>query len=229
MNSKEHNRKVAISRWNKVLESERKSILNTDEGLVLKAAICGFLAGDGSITIRKQNNSLHCETRFYPDDEQMLNAYLDAVKKVYGKLPSVSKIKNKKKMFYVRITSKTMTEDLVDLTDFGLYKWNPPENLFSVHGAKEAWLRAFFSAEAYVGPNHIKIQTVNKEGMEKVSKLLSDLDIMHNAYHYIPKNSMHSVIYILVIGRKEARKMFYKKIGFYHSKKTESLKKSLGL
>ena len=32
-----------------------------------------------------------------------------------------------------------------------------------------------------------------------------------------------------MINRKESRKLFYKKIGFYHSKKTEALKNSLGL
>jgi hypothetical protein len=50
MNLSERNRKVASSRWNKIHVLEFQQINNN---LVKKAALCGFLAGDGSVQIRK--------------------------------------------------------------------------------------------------------------------------------------------------------------------------------
>lgn len=226
MNLTERNTKVALSHWARVLNKERAKIKNNKKGLTYKAILCGFLAGDGSVEIRKDRKYLHYEIRFYPEDRIMLHEYCKAMKYVYDKIP---KIKRKNKFFYVRLTSRTVVEDIVKYSNFGLYKWTLPLELFNVKGAKEAWLRAFFSAEGYVNNWSIKIQTVNTNGIKEVSKLLNEIGIRHKYYEYNPKKNNHSTVGIVVIMQKESRKTFYEKVGFWHSKKTNKLKKSLNL
>ncbi len=220
--------KASISRWQKVFTKEKGRIINTDEGFRLKALLCGFLAGDGCLEIRKEKKSghIHYDVRFFPDDSIMQKAYCDAIKYVYGKEPKITK---KGSITCVRVLSKTVVEDLFSYANFGIYKWSIPLKLFSVHGSKESWLRGFFSAEGYVGPRHIKVQTVNKEGIKGVSALLSELKISHGCYTYTPKKPNHSIVNIIMIHTKEARNIFYKKIGFDHYKKSCALKKSLGM
>lgn len=226
MNLSSRNKKVAIARWHKIIEKEKKNIKNNANAICLKAAICGFLAGDGCVKIRKRHSFFHYEIRFYPDDLVMIQKYCYAIKYIYDKVPHVTKLKN---LFQVSITFRTILEDLVEVASFGLKTWQPSAKLFLTQNAKAHWLRAFFSAEAYVGKNAIKIQTVNKKGMREVSKLLFDFGINHKRYKYIPKNLNYSPVEILMIFRKDARKLFYERIGFWHRKKTEALKKSLNL
>jgi hypothetical protein len=155
----ERNRKVALSRWSKFHKQEREKFQNTNEMLGFKSAICGFLSGDGSVQVRKEESFLHYQVDFFPDDDVMLETYLEFIKKLYNKRPSVRK---KGKLDYVRLSSKSVVEDLLSISSFGLKKWKIPSKLFSESGAKEAWLRAFFSAEAYVGPKTIRLQTINQ-------------------------------------------------------------------
>lgn len=216
------NRKVAVARWTKIIGNEKQRIANTTEAQILKAAICGFLAGDGSVQARKEKSFYRYQLDFFPDDALMLTTYCNALREVYNKIPSVVVRDN---VYNVRLTSRTVTEDLLSLARFGVKKWTLPYELFLVPGAKEAWLRAFFSAEAYVGQNHIKIQTTNKEGMECLSKLLGELLINHNCYEYTPKKQNYSLVTIIVIRKKEALIAYDQKIGFFHKKKTDRLKK----
>lgn len=226
MNIAERNKKVALSRWSKILTKEKEELSNTPQSIQLKSAICGFLAGDGNICKRFYKGRLHCEVRFFPDNQEMIKTYCKFIKLLYKKTPW---IKNHQEYSQVRITSKTIVEDLTDITKFGIHDWRLPIKLFEINGAKENWLRAFFSAEAYVGPNVIKVQTVNKEGMLEISNILNELGIQHNFYYYTPKITKQSQVAIITIGTKKARRIFYDKIGFWHSKKTEALKKTLRL
>lgn len=221
MNISEHNRKVAISRWSKVQEKERSLIGRSFSAMVAKAAICGFLAGDGCVSTRKS----HAEIGFYPDDLIMLRKYLAFMQTVYHKVPTVQ---NHNSFFLVRAASRAIHEDLNSVAEFGIKRWIVPWQLFNFKGAKEAWLRAFFSAEAYVGHDHIKVQTVNQQGMAQISVLLSDLGIEHRLYQYTPASEKHSQVHIIQI-RGNARKKYFDQIGFWHSRKTLKLKKSLGL
>jgi hypothetical protein len=226
MNLSERNKKVAISRWSKLHKLETDTISNKTEHLILKSKICGFLAGDGSVQIRKEKSFYHYQIDFFPDDEFMLQNYLMAIKKIYKKTPLVRRRDN---VYVVRITSKVIVTDLKKITSFGLRNWTLPESLFNTKGTKEAWLRAFFSAEAYVDKKSIKIQTINCSGMDRVSKLLSELGIENKLYEYIPKQKNCSKVYIIMITKKDARRKYYNSIGFLHSKKTERLKKAVVL
>lgn len=218
------NSKVAKARWMKIRAIETAHIPNTDEALRWKAALCGFLAGDGSVKKREAGSFSHYDIKFYPDDGMMLSAYLYAIQLVYSKTPTITVEDN---VFHARLASRTVYEDLTKSAEFGIHTWTVSRKLFHIPGAREAWLRAFFSAEAYVGPNSIKLQTVNKNGILEVSGLLTELGIDNRVYYYVPKNPKHSQVSIIHITKKEARRIFLDKIGFWHTKKTAALKKAL--
>jgi len=226
MNLSKRNKKAAISRWGKVHAKQKESIPKDKKSLLIKAAICGFLAGDGSVQKRKEKNYYKHQIDFFPDDKIMMNTYLKQIKKLYNKTPSIRK---KNKFYSVRISSKTIYEDLTNHAKFGLKNWTLPKNLFELKEAKQNWLKAFFSAEAYVNKSCIKIQTVNKEGMKEISNVLNSLGIYNNYYEYNPKKKSESPVYIINILRKESRLKFYNTIGFWHEKKSKTLKEALGL
>ncbi|MEK6968881.1 MAG: LAGLIDADG family homing endonuclease [Nanoarchaeota archaeon] len=215
------NKKIAESRWDAKIKEEKSKILNTDEATILKAILCGFLAGDGSVQVRKEKSCYHYQLDFFPDDELMMDIYIKAIKKVYQKEPSVRIRDN---VFHVRKTSKTIVTDLLELTRFETKLWSIPKFVLDCKKTKVAWLKAFFSAEAYVNKKSIKIQTVNKTGMGEISKLLDEFQIKHRTYEYQPKKKNHSRVYIIFIGPKSERKKYYEEIGFYHSKKNKILK-----
>jgi hypothetical protein len=104
-----------------------------------------------------------------------------------------------------------------------------PKSLFKIKGAKENWLKAFFSAEAYVGKKAIKVQTINQKSMKKVSNLLKGLGIENNYYEYNSKKVSDSPVGIIMITRISSRLKYHDSIGFWHSKKTLALKESLDL
>lgn len=220
------NKKVALARWNTKITNERSKILQTNEGRILKAMICGFLAGDGSVQMRKEKSFYHYQLDFFPDDKLMMKKYIYAINKVYKKNPCI-KIKNK--FFCVRKTSKTIVTDLLKIAKFDTKNWSLPHSLLTCNKSKAAWLNAFFSAEAYVNSKVIRVQTVNKNGMNKISELLEYFQIKHKRYEYQPKKDNHSKVHIISINQKSERKKYYEEIGFWHEKKTMALKAALNL
>jgi len=226
MNISKRNKKVAISRWKKKHSEERAKIKNNREALLLKASICGFLAGDGSVQKRKEKSFFHYQIDFFPDDPLMRDTYIKQIKKVYEKEPTLKKMNN---FYTVRLTSKVVVEDLLALSNFKTKEWRIPKSLVLVEGAVENWLKAFFSAEAYVSLKSIKIQTVNEKGMNDIANALRIIDINTKQYEYSPKKDTHSKVSILFINKKSDRLKFLSKIGFWHQKKTKRLSESLDL
>ena len=226
MTISERNRKVAIARWENIRSNERANISNDADSKYFKAVVCGFLAGDGSVQRRQEKGFFHHQIDFFPDDKIMLDMYCQSIKYLYNKEPSIKKRNN---LYYVRLSSKTIHDDLTGIANFGLYKWRVPFSLLSSCREKVAWLKAFFSAEGHVNNNAIRVQTVNKNGMLEVSKLLNEIGISHKYYEYLPKNCESSKVSIINIGRKEARKSFSISVGFWHSKKTKILNRALAL
>jgi len=220
------NKKIANSRWEAKIKKERNQILNTEKANVLKAMICGFLAGDGSVQVRKEKSFYHYQLDFFPDDKLMMEKYINAIKKVYRKTPSIRLRDN---VFHVRKTSKTIVTDLLKLACFDTQTWSIPDKILNNKETKAAWLNAFFSAEAYVNKNSIRIQIVNKKGINDISKLLDYFEIKHRTYEYLPKKENYSKVYILTITQKNERRKFYKKIGFWHEKKNTVLRATLNL
>ena len=226
MKLSKRNRKVAVARWKKTHTKEIENIPKDKKSLVTKAAICGFLAGDGSVQKRKEKNYYHHQIDFFPDDRLMRDTYIKQIKQLYHKTPSVRK---KNKFYSVRISSKTIYKDLNNHAKFGLKNWVLPKELFGLEGAKQNWLRAFFSAEAYVNKKCIKVQTVNKKGMKEISKVLNGLGIHNSYYEYNSIKKSESPVFIIHIRRKESMLNFYNTIGFWHEKKSKVLKEALGL
>ena len=223
MDLSEHNKKVAISRWSKIITKEKENI---NHNSVLKSALCGFLAGDGYIAIREEKKNKHYEIGFFPDDPIMLDSYCLFLDKIYHKKPQIRKVN---KMFRVRLTSKMIVEDLMKLAKFGHYEWSLPKSIFSTNKEIISWLKAFFSAEAYVNPKWIRVQSVNKKSLKEVSALLDLLNIENKIYEYNPKQIKYSSVGIISIHKKEARKKYLETIGFWHSKKEFMLRKALDL
>ena len=127
----------------------------------------------------------------------------------------------------MRLTSKIVVLDLLNYASFGLKEWSIP--LLSSNKERINWLKGFFSAEAYVGKDCIKIQTVNKKGMKQVSNLLNKLDIEHKEYFYSPLKKNYSKVYIISILKKSSRMRYLNKIGFFHEKKRDKLRETLSL
>lgn len=220
------NKKVALARWKKVFERERNGISTDKDAALLKIIICGFLAGDGSVQIRKEKDKYHFQIDFFPDDEMMVKVYCDAMASVYHKKPSIRRRDN---VFHVRLTSRTIVEDIRKLAAFGIKNWSIPDLAQHEDIYSKAWLKAFFSAEGYVGKNSIKVQTVNRNGMSQVSELLKKIKIEHKFYKYEPKKATESTVFIILILKKQARELYLNEIGFWQSRKNTALMNSLNL
>jgi len=225
MNINEQNRKVALSRWSKIHEKERIIINKNSKKYPLKARLCGFLAGDGSIMVRKDNNrKMHYVLRFFPDHESLIKPFIESLFEIYNKKPIIKKDYRCNGLICY---SKVVVQDLLNITKFGVLKWQVPFKILKDRKSKIEWLRAFFDSEGYVGKNHIKIQTVNKRGMNDIEKLLADFDIKSKRYVYHPKNKNWHIVYILIIGSKSEQMKFLNTIGFNHQIKLNKLKKML--
>ncbi len=212
--------------WDRIINKQLASFPKSSDSMDLRALLCGFLAGDGSVQVRREGKYFHYQLDFFPDDELMMNTYIDIVKCLYSKVPSVRFRDN---VFHVRLTSKAILLDILSYANFGLKSWNIPCFISNNPLRMSLWLKGFFSAEAYVGKKEIKVQTVNETGMAELSSLLSNLGIDHSCYSYTPKIKNHSKTYIVVIGRKEARLKYFRKVGFFHSKKHTKLSHTLSL
>jgi hypothetical protein len=222
-------RKSALKRWKRQLEYDTSKIPKDKESLLKKVALCGFLAGDGCVQVRKErkeDNYFRYQLDLFSDDKLMLNTYCSFIEEIYNKKPTIS---NRDNMFVARLSLKFIVLDLLKICNFGMYKWSFPNKLFKIKGSKEAWLRAFFSAEGYVGKRVIKIQSVNIKSIKIVLKMLSDFDIKGNYYEYSSKNKNHSKVGMIFINDKRCRLNYYNKIGFWHEKKNLALKKELDL
>jgi len=221
MNIRERNTKNVLSRWKKKHNEELKWIKYTKNIDFLKARICGYLAGDGNVSIRRENysNKMHHEIRFFPDHISLIKPYIFAFKRAYNKTPIVKKMKNH---YEVRINSKIVVNDLLSLCSFGSKNWTVPK--FNNKKCIVEWLRAMFDSDSYVGNKYIRLKTVNKEGLESVKKALNTLNIeTGKIYKYKPKNKKWSTNYILDIRKIDSLKKFSETIGFKHKVKKEKL------
>lgn len=222
------NRKVALHRWHKVLESKTTEIKSaTRKYRSLKALIVGYLMGDGCVTVRKDSrDTVHHVILFYPDDKKMLIAFLSAFERVYK---HSSKPKRLPGYFKVAVYSKPIVIDLLKLGPFRSLEWSVPKMLLTTKKSKIAWLRAFYDCEAYVGPKIITVQSVNKQGLEQVQILLKEFNITSRLYSYKRKQLTWNTNFLLCIIKKVDRAKFLRHIGFNHTKKQAKLQKYAGV
>lgn len=74
-----------------------------------------------------------------------------------------------------------------------------------------------------------QIQSVNLRSIKKVHRLLKEFGVNGNYYRYVPKNKNHSDVGMIFINDRISRLNYLNKIGFWHKRKEDLLKKSLGL
>lgn len=205
------NRKVALSRWEKIHQKQRARIIADNFSLALLA---GLLAGDGSVQRRRVAKNIRYQLDLYADDEVMVLFYCHALFFCYGLMPTV---KYRGKMLVIRLTSKIVTIDLLERFDFGLRSWSVPK-LSLLH--TKQWLKGFYSAEGYVGKRVIRVQTINHKGMLQVARALRKLQIKNSLYRY-------TGVTIICILQLESRRRFACEIGFCHASKQAALARQL--
>lgn len=197
-------------------EVETIKLLNSkkDENL---ARICGFLCGDGNISVwTDKNNHNHYEVRFFPDDLEMAVVYINSFEKFFGMKP---KMFDRKNYYNVLLCSKIAADYLRNNFNFGVYNWRAPMNILDSNKNKIEFVKAFFDCEAYVGKKSICVQSVCKEGLLDIKEMLFSLGINSKIYKYERKNKNWKDNYLLFIIDKENIIKYQKLIGFNHSVK----------
>ena len=220
----ERNALVAQRRWTRVHDLEHARIRTDEQAMCMKAALCGFLAGDGNVVHRVEKMCERWKITFFPDDEVMLNTFEHFIHSIYDKRLTITR---EKAYYYVQLTSKSTAIDLLELGCFSMHNWRIPDFVLKNNYYLIAWIRAFFSAEGYVSDSVIRVQTVNKQGMKQLSQALESLHITNRTYTYTPKQSNHSQVNIVIISHFAMRRRYKQLIGFWHDKKTQTLHKAL--
>jgi len=224
MNLSERNRKVAISRWEKIHSKVRiKNNLSKE-----KIAINAYLCGDGNIKIRKKG--FYYEIRFYMDDLSVSKRIVDLFKKEFEITPKIRKMKSKvpngRGYYKIEICNRPACENLLEIGKYGSLDWEIPQKLNKE--LKKEWVKCFFDCEAHVNLHRkqIQVKSINSEGLSNVKSILEDFGISSKIYGpYKQKKEQHNDYSLLTILRKEGIRKYAKLIGFYHSHKTKSLKR----
>ncbi len=197
--------------------------------LELKARVCGYLAGDGSIFKRRNAslNSFRYDIAFYPDNLEMAESFNQAFYKLYDRRFKIRKHKFKK-YYKLKGCHQVAYFDLTKITKFGTHDWRVPFDFLKTNPMKVEWLKAFFDCESYVGKNKIQLQSVNKKGICEIKDLLENLDIeTSKIYKYERKQKNWNTNYLLEIRKKSNLNKYLKLIGFNHSSKKNKLKSQL--
>lgn len=219
------NKKVAISRWKKILEKDMEKIKTKEQNpqcRLLKAKLLGFLAGDGCLSIRKMTEGrTSYEISFFPDHVNLAKVYINSFRGFYEREPKIINMNN---YYKVIVWNKTACLDLLNTTKCGTLNWEIPLNYLSTDLLKKEWLKAFFDCEAHVSKRQIQLQSVNEKGILQVQDLLNYFNIESKVYKYERKNKNWNINYILCIMKKEYRKNFLNQIGFNHPEKLKKLK-----
>jgi len=184
------------------------------------------LAGDGGVYVRKQKNApiIHYEVRFAPSDLTIAKIFQDIFFKLYKiRIP----IQNQRNYYSLRVKSKIAVFDLLKDFKFGTKIWRVPFNNLKSEKNKIEWLKAFFDSDGSVGKKSIQIQSVNKNGIKQIRKLLKTLGINSKVYSYKRKEKNWSINYILCLNRKEDRFKFIKLINSDDSNKKEKMRRML--
>jgi len=212
-------RKIRIRNYEKSLESFKK--LNEEESEILKSRLCGFLAADGSVFIRKElrTEKVHYEIRFYPDDYALVELFNKSFERLYGKKVFY---KQDGKYFRISISNKFAVRDLLSISKFSSKNWTLPKILKSKE-SKIEWLKAYFDCDGYVCKKYIQVQSVNKNGLNQISKLLKEFGIVSKIYVYERKQKSWNINYLLNINGKVMMTKFLKEIGFNHTLKKNKL------
>jgi intein/homing endonuclease len=163
---------------------------------------------------------IHHSFAFYPDHYSLLPPFLEAVKYLYLESPRIEDLHT---YYRIKVCSQAACLDLLKVGQYGSLTWVVPFELLTTLELKREWLRAFFDCEAYVGKAHIRVQSVNRQGLHNIGALLGEFGIECKFYTYTRKQVTWNVNYILNISKIDSRRRFLKEIGFNHANKQEKL------
>lgn len=192
-----------------------KKRLESRDTYRLLSRLCGFIMGDGYLSIRREKGKkwFHHEISFYPDNIEVAELFRDTFKDIYKKEPSIKTLNN---YFRVRVVSPVACKHLSSFSKFSTLDWRIPDFVLKDNESKIEFLRAIFDCEGYVGKRNIQFQSVNREGIYQIKYLLMELGIISSIYSYKRTNPRWNINYILVISRRENIKKYAQTIGFNH-------------
>ena len=212
------------ARINKMKREEQEFLSrlkhSKEQNYLLLSRICGFLVGDGSVSMRKEGNRTHHDIGFYPDDENVAKLFIKTFYELYYK---ESRIREEEKYFRIGVESKLACKHLLSIIPFSSLSWEVPHQILINEECKKEFIRAFFDCEAYVGKRIIQVQSVNQSGLKEIMNLLKEFEIESKMYEYHRKNKNWNTNYLLCIMKKDSRERYLNNIGFNHLSKQKKL------
>lgn len=222
MDYSSRNRKVAIARWKKVHSKIRLKNKFSKE----KTAINSYLCGDGSISAREKHRCY--DIKFYLDDLNLAKRVVSLFQKEFNISPKIRPIKSTIHggigYYKVEISNKPVCLHLLKMGSYGSLNWRIPRELNNMF--KKEWIKCFFDCEAHVNikKRQIQVKSINGQGLADLKTMIEELGIFPRLYGpYKQKGANHNPYSLLTIMNKKNVIEYYKKIGFYHSKKSKSL------
>jgi hypothetical protein len=151
-------------------------------------------------------------------DKDFAKKWVECIKKAYNinlKLP-----KNRRQIIY--FYSKEVWFDLRKFASFGTYSWYVNKNLFKSKEQKINLLKGFFDAEGFpVVTGEIRVEVVNKKGLNLIKKLLKELGIVSRIRK--TQHDKRNAFLLSITGLPNIIR-FEKIIGFVNKEKTRKLK-----
>jgi hypothetical protein len=192
-----------------------------------KAYILGVLCGDGNLADADYRVTLGAT------DEDFVEAFKEAITAVYGLTRRIFKGKARvmkkndkqyvcKPIYYYRVCSKKVWQDLKSYGDFRTHSWRVPQKIMNTkdEGIIASYLRGFFDSEGtvYFNPPATKLSagTVNEIGMKDVSQLMNKIGI-ENRLGYSSSGE------ITVRVPRNSAGIFMAKVGFTINRKRQVL------
>lgn len=214
-------RKLIRKREQENIKKIVTTFLKDSKNNFLISRLCGFIMGDGCLEDRIDKKGWrHNEIRFYPDNLDVANLFIDTFEKIYQKRPTIRYVKN---YYRVRVTSPVACKYLLKISGFSKLAWRVPNKILNNRISKIEFLKAMFDCEGSVGKRNVQLQSVNKIGIEGLKKLLSKLRIESKIYSYKRGNPRWNINYILIVSKKENIKRFTEVVGFNHPVKQRKL------
>ncbi|MAH03846.1 hypothetical protein CMI39_03610 [Candidatus Pacearchaeota archaeon] len=190
--------------------------------------IHAYIASDGLIGFwnckETRGNSFRVRkrfsrVRFYNQNEELINDYINAVKKACPHLTYVRYIKRRSE---VDLRSQILAKGLLNLGDISTRNWELPQNINKRQ--KRIWLGTFVDCDGTIQnrkyDRFIAIDSINLRGLKEISKVLENFNITNKIYTIKYKDN---ISYRLKIFRKENLIRFNKLIDLKHPIKKKKL------
>jgi len=175
---------------------------------------CKEIRGN-NIRVRKR-----LRVRFYNQERILINDFIECVNKVY---PELKYIRYSEKRGEIDIRSQRLVKGILLLGDISTKSWEFPKKLNKIQ--KRIWISAFADCDGTVYNKDyrrfISIDSINLNGLNEVSNILSEFKIENKIYTI---NYKGYISYRLKIFGKENLIKFNNLIGFNHPLKKEKLR-----